>query len=181
MPSFCFSEPSRGGLPAVFLIFVLLLNLSVLELQDRNWWMDFSREQNLWLLGTITLPPPCLKCEMLLVWCNGIQNSSTFVYPNSLQNIFLKVLGIMQKHFKKCEMSVCPVYTQQWFSPWTLPWMPFSLHFFLNYYYFFFYLNWDVTVKWSGWQICKKLKSWRGHTHSNINVLEGVNEVLLVF
>lgn len=180
MPSFCFSEPSRGGLPAVFLIFVLLLNLSVLELQDRNWWMDFSREQNLWLLGTITLPPPCLKCEMLLVWCNGIQNSSTFVYPNSLQNIFLKVLGIMQKHFKKCEMSVCPVYTQQWFSPWTLPWMPFSLHFFLNY-YFFFYLNWDVTVKWSGWQICKKLKSWRGHTHSNINVLEGVNEVLLVF
>lgn len=35
-PSFCFSEPSRGGLPAVFLIFVLLLNLSVLELQDRN-------------------------------------------------------------------------------------------------------------------------------------------------
>lgn len=137
MPSFCFSEPSRGGLPAVFLIVVLLLNLSVLELQDRNWWMDFSREQNLWLLGTITLPPPCLKCEMLLVWCNGIQNSSTFVYPNSLQNIFLKVLGIMQKHFKKCEMSVCPVYTQQWFSPWTLPWMPFSLHFFLNYYFFF--------------------------------------------
>ncbi len=75
----------------------------------------------------ITLAPPCLTIGMMLCWfytrCNRTHTpSKKFNFCRiSPQNICPKVLGIINIHFGKCEMSLYVIFGQQWLLAWNSP------------------------------------------------------------